>query len=104
MKRFYLVIIFCAFLVPPLVAGDSIKITIADLAFSPADVTVKLGDTIEWVNRDFVDHTATDRGGAWDVAIAVGRSSKVTLTKPGTFAYFCKMHPNMTGTIHVQAN
>ena len=56
------------------VAGEIVRVAINDLAFSPADVTAKVGDTIEWVNGDFVDHTATDKGGAWDVAIAAGKT------------------------------
>jgi plastocyanin len=62
-----------------------------------------LGDTVEWSNGDFVDHTATDKGGAWDVAIPADKSAQLKLTSPGTFAYYCKVHPGMTGTIHVDA-
>jgi plastocyanin len=103
MKRIYAAALFCALLVPPLAAGDAIKVTISDLAFSPAEITAKVGDTIEWINRDFVEHTATDKSGAWDVDIAAGHSGALTLTTPGTFAYICRFHPNMTGTIHVEA-
>ena len=85
------------------VAGEVVRVAINDLAFSPADVTAKVGDTIEWVNGDFVDHTATDKGGAWDVAIAAGNAAQLSLTTAGTFSYFCKIHPGMTGTIHVIA-
>jgi plastocyanin len=55
------------------------------------------------VNGDFVDHTATDKGGAWDVAIAAGNTAQLALTSAGTFAYYCKFHPGMTGSIHVDA-
>ncbi len=64
----------------------------------------KVGDTIEWVNGDFVDHTATDKAGAWDVAIAAGKAAQLSLTTAGTFSYFCKIHPGMTGTINVVAD
>ena len=82
-------------------ASEVVHITIHDLAFSPAEVNAKVGDTIEWVNSDFVDHTATAKGGAWDVAVATGKSAQFKLVQPGTVAYYCKIHPNMTGTIHV---
>jgi plastocyanin len=85
------------------VAGEIVRVAINDLAFSPADVTAKVGDTIEWVNGDFVDHTATDKGGAWDVAIAAGNTAQLALTSAGTFAYYCKFHPGMRGSIHVDA-
>jgi plastocyanin len=68
------------------VAGEIVRVAINDLAFSPADVTAKVGDTIEWVNGDFVDHTATDKGGAWDVAIAAGNTAQLALTSAGTRA------------------
>lgn len=87
----------------PAMASEIVKVMINDLAFSPAEVTAKVGDTVEWVNGDFIDHTATDKGGAWDVAIAAGKSAHLKLTAAGTFAYYCKVHPGMTGTIHVDA-
>jgi plastocyanin len=91
-------------LAAPSAAGEVVRVAINDLAFSPAEVTAKVGDTIEWVNGDFVDHTATAKNGAWDVAIAAGKSAQLPLTTAGTFAYFCKIHPGMTGTINVVAD
>ena len=85
----------------PAFASEVVRITIHDLAFSPAEVSAKVGDTIEWVNSDFVDHTATAKDGAWDVAVAAGKSAQFKLERPGAVTYYCKIHPNMTGTIHV---
>ena len=85
------------------VAGEVVRVAINDLAFSPADITAKVGDTIEWVNGDFVDHTATDQVGAWDVTITAGKTAQLALTTAGTFVYYCKFHPGMTGSIHVDA-
>ena len=51
----------------------------------------------------FIDHTATDKGGAWDVAIAAGKTAQLVLTTAGRFDYYCKFHPGMTGNIHVDA-
>ena len=48
------------------VAVEVVQVKISDLAFSPADITVKAGTTIERVNNDFVDHTATATSGDWD--------------------------------------
>jgi plastocyanin len=95
--------LICVLLAAPSAAGEVVRVAINDLAFSPAEVTAKVGDTIEWVNGDFVDHTATDKGGAWDVAIAAGKTAQLALTSAGTFAYYCKFHPGMTGSIHVDA-
>ena len=90
-------------LVAPSAAGEVVRVAINDLAFSPAEVTAKVGDIIEWENGDFVDHTATAKDGTWDVAIAAGKSAQLPLTTVGAFAYYCKVHPGMTGTIHVDA-
>lgn len=95
--------LLCVLLVSPSAAGEVVRVTINDLAFSPAEVRAKVGDTIEWVNGDFVDHTATAKDGTWDVAIAAGKSAQLPLSRAGTFAYYCKVHPGMTGTIHVDA-
>lgn len=82
-------------------AGAVVRVAITDLTFSPAGITVKAGDTVEWVNNDFVDHTATAKNGDWDVAIPAGQSASQKMTKVGTFTYFCRVHPDMIGTIHV---
>jgi plastocyanin len=82
-------------------AGEVVKVPISDLVFSPAEVTVHVGDTVEWDNADFVDHTATATNGDWDVAIAGGKSGSVQLSRAGTLSYYCRFHPNMTGTIKV---
>ena len=81
------------------IAGEVVQVSISDLAFSPAEIRVNTGDTVEWVNNDFIDHTAT--GGDWDVMIAAGQSARQQMTKTGTIKYFCRVHPDMTGTIHV---
>lgn len=83
-------------------ASEVVKVAIGDLAFAPADIKAHVGDTIEWHNGDFIDHTATDKGGAWDVTIASGTSAKVLLSTAGTFHYFCRFNPGMTGMIKVE--
>jgi plastocyanin len=98
-----LAVIICALQAPPSAAGEKVRIAITNLAFSPADATAKVGDTIEWLNGDFVDHTATDKGGAFDIAVAAGKSVRFELKAPGTFAYYCRVHPNMTATLRVEA-
>jgi plastocyanin len=82
-------------------AGEVVKVSIGDLDFKPRDVTVHVGDKVEWVNGDFVDHTATAESGNMDVAIPPGKSGRVELSHPGTIAFYGRFHPNMTGTIKV---
>jgi plastocyanin len=90
-------------LIAPSAAGEVVRVTISDLAFTPAKIEIKAGDTVEWVNGDFVDHTATANDGSWDVPIVAGKSAQLQLSKAGTYSYYCRVHPGMTGTIHVVA-
>ena len=79
-------------------------VTIADFAFSPPMLTITAGDTVTWTNEDQVVHTATSATGAFDSGdLAQGASFSFTFTTPGTYAYVCSPHPDMTGQIVVQS-
>ena len=82
-------------------AGETARIAISDLDYGPATVTVHVGDTVEWINRDIVDHTATARNGAFDIATPKDRPARWRATKVGDYAYYCRLHPNMTGIVRV---
>ena len=90
-------------IVSPALAGETIRVTIDKLKFDPAQVSARVGDTIEWANSDFVAHTATARNHDWDVAIPAKGVGRVTLQHVGDVDYFCRFHPNMTGRISVVA-
>src|SRR5262245_29954826 len=92
----------CLALVRPAASGEVIVVKITDLAFSPAEVKAKVGDIVEWVNDDFVDHTATADDESFDLPIAVGQSARLELKRPGAIPYLCRVHPNMRGTIRVR--
>ncbi len=102
-------------------SASSPEVTIEAIAFEPADLEVSVGDTVIWTNEDAeVKHTVTsgkpgDRGvpgldnakpdkpdGVFDGTVAdAGDTFEFTFEKPGTFAYFCRVHPAMTATITV---
>jgi plastocyanin len=82
-------------------AADTIRVAAKGLGFNPAAVTAHVGDTVEWVNDDFVAHTATARNGAWDVMLAPHATGQTVLKTPGKVAYYCRFHPNMKGEITV---
>jgi plastocyanin len=82
-------------------AGESASVVIADLEFKPSTITVRVGDTVTWINKDFVEHTATSRDGVFDVATPKSRPAQWRAQKVGDFTYYCRLHPNMTGTIRV---
>ena len=85
----------------PALSSETIRIAIDKLAYTPAQVSAHVGDTIEWVSGDFIAHTATARDKQWDVAIPAHGSARVTLQRAGDIDYFCRFHPNMTGRISV---
>ena len=78
----------------------TIEVTIEKLVFSPASVEAKIGDTIEWVNKDALAHTATVKGG-WEVMIPPRSTGKMILKAAGAVDYFCRFHPNMKGHLDV---
>jgi plastocyanin len=77
-------------------------VTIKDMAFNPASVQVKVGDTVVWTNNDDRDHTVISRNGAFKSDnIKPGGSFSFHFTKAGTFPYGCTYHPRMAGTVVV---
>ena len=82
--------------------AETFKLEIKSLSFSPVDISAHVGDVIEWINQDFVIHTATARDHQWDVLLPVHGVGRVTLDKPGSIEYYCRFHPNMKGTITVK--
>ena len=78
------------------------QIVIDKVAFEDAPTGIKVGDTIEWFNKDIVDHTSTAKNGAWDVTIPKQKKVRVVLTKAGIVDYYCRFHPNMTGQIVIK--
>lgn len=79
----------------------TIQISMEDLVVSPAEATAKVGDTIEWVNKDIFAHTATARNGDWDVTMPPKKTVTSVLKKAGTIEYYCRFHPNMKATLTV---
>ena len=98
-----LVATMSAFLMLTAPAGAAtIEIVMQNLVITPAEVQAKVGDTIEWVNKDVVAHTATaQQGGDFDVMLPANKSGTFVLNKTGTFPYYCRFHPNMKATLVV---
>src|SRR5205085_3420110 len=82
--------------------AETIRVEVKSLTFSPAQVTAHVGDTIEWANADFIVHTATAKDREWDVQLPANSKKTLVLKKAGTVEYFCRFHPNMTGTLTVE--
>ncbi|PSH64357.1 amicyanin [Phyllobacterium brassicacearum] len=80
--------------------AETLQVTIDKLVFSPAVINARAGDTIEWINKDILAHTATVKGG-WDVMIPAGKSARLVLDKVESADYYCRFHPNMKGKVTV---
>ena len=86
----------------PAAPARTVKITM--FKFQPRRLVVKPGTRISWVNRDGDPHTVTSTKGRalHSQALDTGRRYSVVLRKPGTYAYFCKIHPFMHGVVVVR--
>ena len=79
-------------------------IEIKDFAFDPPVLTVKSGEKVTWINRDDEPHTVVSVGKQFQKSSALDTDDKFTITAgaPGTYSYFCSVHPKMTGTIVIE--
>lgn len=102
MKRFFtsVFVLFSLAAASPVVTRV-IHVEINQLVFVPAKVSAHVGDTIEWGNKDIVDHSATAKNKEWDIALPAHGKGSVILKTPGHIDYYCKYHPIMKGEIEV---
>lgn len=83
--------------------SEKYTVRIVNMQFEPAELVVKRGSRIEWVNDDFVPHTATATDGAFNSGSIAASSSWAYVTmQPGTHVYACALHPTMKGRLIVQ--
>jgi plastocyanin len=83
------------------VAAHQYTVTIANMAFGKLPASLKVGDTITFVNNDTVPHTVTARDHSFDLRLAPRKSDKLTLKKAGSFPFYCIYHVAMKGTLSV---
>jgi len=84
--------------------GKQNRIEIKDFALNPKTITVKAGEKITWINRDEEPHTVVSVEKQFKKSTALDTDQEFTITAgaPGTYMYFCSVHPKMTGTIVVE--
>ncbi len=82
--------------------AETIEVTIDKLVYLPANISAKVGDTIEWVNKDPITHTSTVKGG-WEVMIPAKKTVTQHLDTVETVDFYCRFHPNMKGKLTVEA-
>ena len=79
------------------------QVIMTNRAYDPQEITVKVGDTVTWVNQDAPKHdVVADNGEFKSSLFDKGQSFSFTFTKAGTYPYHCSIHPGMTGTVVVQ--
>lgn len=84
------------------VTGEVYQVVIENNKFMPVDLEVKVGDAVEWVNKDSVEHTVNFENGDFDEKLPVGTTTLThTFMEKGEYPYFCKFHPGMRGSVIV---
>lgn len=82
----------------------NVAVNVKDFTFGPKSVTVKAGTLITWTNQDDIPHTVISTTQQFrSSALDTGDKFSFTFSAPGTYNYFCSLHPQMTGTVVVVA-
>ena len=83
-------------------APATADVRLDNFSFGPATLTVAVGTTVTWTNRDDIPHTVVSDGAFKSKAMDTDEKFSYTFAKPGTYSYFCSIHPKMTGKVVVQ--
>ncbi len=85
-------------------SGQKYEVSIDNFSFGPATLTVPVGAKVTWVNRDDVPHNvvSTDGKDIKSPVLDTDQNFTYTFAKAGTYAYYCSIHPKMTGKVMVQ--
>lgn len=95
----FLLACFCVGAVPA--QARTIRVTVENLAFSPARIEADAGDVIEWDNKDVIRHTVTVKGG-FDIVLPPRTVTRQELKTALNTGYYCRYHPGMTGHLTVR--
>jgi plastocyanin len=81
----------------------TMEVKVDNFSFGPAAITVAVGTTVTWTNRDDIPHTVVSDDKIFKSKVLdTDEKFSYTFTKPGTYPYFCSVHPKMTGKVIVQ--
>jgi plastocyanin len=88
----------------PAAPAQDAEVHIENFAFAPQRLTVKAGATVTWISDDDIPHTVASSTKLFkSKALDTNDRFSFTFTTPGTYEYFCSLHPHMTGTVVVEA-
>ena len=84
-------------------SAKTADVKIDNFSFGPGTMTVAVGTTITWTNHDDIPHTVVSTDGLFKSKVLdTDEKFSFTFDKPGSYPYFCSIHPKMTGTVKVQ--
>ena len=83
--------------------AEDAAVKIGNFTFGPQELKVKSGTTVTWTNEDDIPHTVVSPNNYRSKVLDTDGTYSFTFTTPGTYKYFCSLHPHMTGTIVVEA-
>ena len=82
--------------------AEDVAVKIDNFTFGPKELKVKAGTTVTWTNEDDIPHTVVSPNNFRSKALDTDGKHSFTFTTPGTYTYFCSLHPHMTGTVVVE--
>jgi plastocyanin len=88
----------------PFARAEDVKVSIDNFTFNPQQLTVKAGTKVTFANHDDIPHTVVSLQNFKSKVLDTKQEFAFTFTTPGTYTYFCSLHPHMTGTIVVEAS
>src|SRR5215470_14534079 len=83
--------------------AEDVAVKIGNFTFGPQELKVKAGTTVIWTNEDDMPHTVVSPNNFRSKVLDTEGTYSFTFTTPGTYKYFCSLHPHMTGTVVVEA-
>jgi len=82
---------------------EATEVKIDNFSFGPATLTIPVGTSVTWTNRDDIPHTVVSTDGVFKSKVLdTDEKFSFTFSKAGTYPYFCSIHPKMTGKVIVQ--
>ncbi len=83
--------------------AETTEVKIDNFSFGPGTLTIPVGATVTWTNRDDIPHTVVSTDGVFKSKVLdTDEKFSFTFSKAGTYPYFCSIHPKMTGKVIVQ--
>lgn len=102
-RRQFGVLVAAAAVLPAKAArAEDIAVHIDNFVFVPAQLAVKVGQTVTWTNRDDIPHTVVCAGKFRSKTMDTDGTFTFTFTAAGEYKYFCSLHPHMTGVVKVE--